>query len=211
MFLTISPQKRRKLMATKEKTLLPRILKRNLVMDIFLPFTTDLASPFQINQYGGRKLLLALKEGRYLAKEGVFSIQKKPMQEESRQKKIANNLEERIFLKPRSDEKVSVEPGRPKISDLNHPPSSPRKTKSSSPSEIKSSSPPKMKPSSPPTIRPGSSYQNPKTPESNSPVSKMVLSPVSQNQPNLTPPVNRRPYFKTRAKGGKKLNFTVEQ
>ena len=148
-------------------------------------------------------MLLALKEGRYLAKEGVFSIQKKPMQEESRQKKIANNLEERIFLKPRSDEKVSVEPGRPKISDLNHPPSSPRKTKSSSPSKIKSSSPP--------TIRPGSSYQNQKTPESNSPVSKMVLSPVSQNQPNLTPPVNRRPYFKTRAKGGKKLNFTVEQ
>ena len=198
-------------MATKEKTLLPRILKRNLVMEIILSFTTDLASPFQINQYGGRKLLLALKEGRYLAKEGVFSIQKKPMQEESRQKKIANNLEERIFLKPRSDEKVSVEPGRPKISDLNHPPSSPRKTKSSSPSKIKSSSRPKMKPSSPPTIRPESSYQNPKTPESNSPVSKMVLSPVSQNQPNLTPPVNRRPYFKTRAKGGKKLNFTVEQ
>ena len=164
-------------------------------------------------------MLLALKEGRYLAKEGVFSIQKKPMQEESRQKKIANNLEERIFLKPRSDEKVSVEPGRPKISELNHPTSSPLKIKSSSPSnikssspsKIKSSSPPKMKPSSPPTIRPGSSYQNQKTPESNSPVSKMVLSPVSQNQPNLTPPVNRRPYFKTRAKGGKKLNFTVEQ
>ena len=172
-------------------------------------------------------MLLALKEGRYLAKEGVFSIQKKPMQEESRQKKIANNLEERIFLKPRSDEKVSVEPGRPKISELNHPPSSPLKMKSSSPSKIKSrspskikssspskinsSSPPKMKPSSPPTIRPESSYQNPKTPESNSPVSEMVLSPVSQNQPNLTPPVNRRPYFKTRAKGGKKLNFTVEQ
>ena len=164
-------------------------------------------------------MLLALKEGRYLAKEGVFSIQKKPMQEKSRQENIANNLEERLFLKPRSEEKVSVEPGRPKISELNHPTSSPLKIKSSSPSKIKSSSPPKMKPSSPPkkkpssppTIRPGSSYQNPKTPESNSPVSKMVLSPVSQNQPNLTPPVNRRPYFKTRAKGGKKLNFTVEQ
>ena len=156
-------------------------------------------------------MLLALKEGRYLANEGVFSIQKKPMQAESRQENIANNLEERLFLKPRSEEKVSVEPGRPKISELNHPTSSPLKIKSSSPSKIKSSSPPKMKPSSPPTIRPGSSYQNQKTPESNSPVSKMVLSPVSQNQPNLTPPVNRRPYFKTRAKGGKKLNFTVEQ
>ena len=180
-------------------------------------------------------MLLALKEGRYLAKEGVFSIQKKPMQAESRQENIANNLEERLFLKPRSEEKVSVEPGRPKISELNHPTSSPLKIKSSSPSNIKSSSPskikssspskiksssppkmkpsspPKKKPSSPPTIRPGLSYQNPKTPESNSPVSKMVLSPVSQNQPNLTPPVNRRPYFKTRAKGGKKLNFTVEQ
>ena len=164
-------------------------------------------------------MLLALKEGRYLAKEGVFSIQKKPVQEESRQEKIANNLEERLFLKPRSEEKVSVEgTGRPKIPELNHlpssplkiKPSSPSKIKSSSPSKIKSSSPQKMKPSSPPTIRPGSSYQNPKTPESNSPVSK-ILSPVSQNQPNLTPPVNRRPYFKTRAKGGKKLNFTVEQ
>jgi len=115
-----------------------------------------------INQYGGRKLLLALKEGRYLAKEGVFSIQKKPMQEESRQEKIANNLEERIFLKPRREEKVSVEPGRPKISELNHPQSSPSKIKfsspskiiSSSPSKIKSSFPPKMKPNSPPTIRP---------------------------------------------------------
>ena len=92
-------------MATKEKTLLHRILKRNLVMDIFLSFTTDLASPFQINQYGGRKLLLALKEGRYLAKEGALSIQKKPVQEESRQEKIANNLEERLFLKPRNGEK----------------------------------------------------------------------------------------------------------
>ena len=70
MFLTISPQKRRKLMATKEKTLLPRILKRNLVMDIFIFFTTHLASPFSDQSIWGEKVVTGPEGGQIPCKGG---------------------------------------------------------------------------------------------------------------------------------------------
>ena len=135
--------------------------------------------------------MVAIKEGRYLEKEGVYKIEARQMKDETIEQ-TNKNMASFVPKKPgdlvrlRSEEKPMVE--------------------SSSQSKI---SAPDTPPNSPPKMRqPSQEFGSPENFRSS-------LSPISSNHlltpPNLTPPVTGRPYFKKMEKNGKKLNFTVEQ
>ena len=143
---------------------------------------------FQLNRFGGRKVLAAIKEGRYVAKQGVYNIEQRTLKDDpvGQTNKSAKKPEER--LKIGSEEKPAMKSeNHPGIPAPETPPKSPPKTNQSI-SQSENSSP---------FIRSALSPMNSK---------RQLLTP-----PNLTPPVTRRPYFQKVGKTGKKLSFKVEQ
>ena len=140
--------------------------------------------------------MVAIKEGRYLVKKGVYTIEPRQVKEETMTNKstasgVPKKPEELVKL-VKSEEKPVME---------------------SSSSQADSSAP-DTPPNSPPKISSRSSQEF-SSPENSGPIFRSTLSPINSNHlltpPNLTPPVTRRPYFKKIVKSGKKLNFRVEQ
>ena len=145
---------------------------------------------FQLNKFGGRKILVAIKEGRYIAKEGVYKIEPRQMKDETIEQTNKSSKKPQELAKLGIEEKSVLEnSSQSKRSAPDTPPNSP----------------PKMR-------QPGQEFGSP---ENLRPIFRSTLSPISSNHlltpPNLTPPVTSRPYFKKIEKSGKKLNFRVEQ
>ena len=136
--------------------------------------------------------MVAIKEGRYLIKKGVYTIEPRQVKEETITNKSTTSS---VPKKPEELVKSGEKPAR-----------------ESSRSQADSSAP-DTPPNSPPKITRLS--QEFRSPENSGPMFRSSLSPINANHlltpPNLTPPVTRRPYFKKIVKSGKKLNFRVEQ
>ena len=126
-------------------------------------------------------MLVAIKEGRYLAKEGVYTIQPRQMKDERPEWTNKSPKRPGELVKSRCGEMPVVESS----TAPDTPPDSPPKMTDTPPKSQEFSSPKKL--------------------------FRSTLSPINPNPPNLTPPVSTRPYFKKIAKSGKKLNFKVEQ
>ena len=142
-------------------------------------------------------MVVAIKEGRYLSKEGVYRVEPRQVNDERLEWTNKSPKKPGELVKSRFGEKPVV--------------GSSIQSNSSAP-DTPPDSPPKMT-DTPPKI--GQMSQEFSSPKNASPLFRSTLSPINSNHlftpPNLTPPVASRPYFKKIVKSGKKLNFKVEQ
>ena len=139
-------------------------------------------------------MLVAIKEGRYLARDGVYTIQPRETKDERPEWTNKSPSKNGESVKSRCGEKPDVGSNIQSNSSAPHtPPDSPPKM---------TDTPPKIGQTSKELSSPKNFVRN-------------TLSPINSNHlftpPNLTPPVASRPYFKKIVKNGKKLNFKVEQ
>ena len=156
-------------------------------------------------------MVVAIKEGRYLAKEGVYRVEPRQVNDERLEwtnkspKKPGELVKSRFGEKPVVGSSIQSNSSAPDT-----PPDSPPKMTDTPPKMT--DTPPKMT-DTPPKI--GQTSQEFSSPKNSSPLFRSTLSPINSNHlftpPNLTPPVASRPYFKKIVKSGKKLNFKVEQ